>query len=188
MDTHQFWKWSSASDFDNMNIYFDLEFSKLADDAEAISFGAVASDGQELYIELDPLPLGCSEFVTTRVLPLLQGGSYRCPRQEFAGRLQTWLKEFDDPKLIADSSWDLIILRRTLEVAELDTPGPVQVGSITALLTLTVPPTGAASDAYETARLQCFLRDPRHHHSLVDAKALRAAELAVADILDHGAS
>lgn len=163
------------------HIYIDLEFSELTDRAEPISFGAVALDGREIYLEFDPLPGGCSEFVRLNVLPLLEGGASRCPRLEFVGRIEAWLGQFDEPiVLVADSPWDWRVLRRALNEEGFDAIGALRVGGLGVTLVPATQPTGVAGDIYETARLQCFLRDPRRHHALVDARALRAAELAIA--------
>jgi hypothetical protein len=165
-----------------MNIFIDLEFSELTDNAEAISFGAVAEDGAEFYVEFDPPPAVCSDFVARHVLPLLQGGGFLCPRDEFASRLEAWLRQFEAPiQLVADSSWDWFVLRLALGGAGERMPGVLPIGRTGVTLVSVTPPVGALGDTYETARLQCFLRDPRQHHALVDARALRTAELSVAD-------
>jgi hypothetical protein len=165
-----------------MNIYIDLEFSALSESAEAISLGAVAENGAEFYVEFDPPPASCSDFVAGHVLPLLQGGVFLCLRQEFSSRLETWLRQFGGPiQLVADSSWDWYVLRRALGGVGGQTTDVLPIGRTCVTLVTAIPPTGAVGDVYETARLQCFLRDPRQHHALVDARALRAAELSRAN-------
>lgn len=100
-----------------MRIYYDTEFTSLDGnvDWELISAGFVTEGGQEWYAEITDFPHeNCSEFVLENVLPLLgQGGVIpeRMPGDEFAERLCSWLRQFNDSiELISDAAcdWSLV--------------------------------------------------------------------------------
>lgn len=161
-------------------IYIDLEFNELTENAEAISFGAAAADGSELYMEFDPLPEVNSKFVQQYVLPLLSGDACRCRLGDFPERLQAWLQQFESPILfVADSAWDWFVLHRALGNNSAGCLDVISVGNVSVTPVTVHAPTGALNDIYETARLQVFLRDSRQHHALTDARALGAAEMSV---------
>lgn len=166
-------------------IFFDTEFSDLAADAELISLGAVAPNGQEFYVELIPQPVCASEFVKEHVLPLLDNTTNSaCARTSFPTALADWLADFPEPTLISDSSWDIYHLRKSLGLAAVHHPGVIRLttsnGSTTEVGLITLPPMGdAALEIYDAALADCFARDPRQHHALVDARALAAAAFAI---------
>jgi hypothetical protein len=165
-------------------IFFDSEFTALDGAATLLSFGAVSADGREFYCELDPLPLAtCSAFVHAHVLPLFAGGAHSCPRGEFARRLAAWLAQFADPLLLADSDWDIYVLRQAVDGERSRRPGLLELpgadGRVACLL-VTLAPLGADELArFDATLAQHFAGDPRQHHALVDARALRAGLLAV---------
>lgn len=158
-------------------IYFDTEFSSLTTDAALISLGAVAEDGREYYVELDPLPLGCSEFVRAHILPLLTGPTI--PRTEFAAHFAAWLGQFQDPILVSDSTWDLAVLRLALGHIPDHTFGEIELAGQTVAL-IPLPPIGEeAAERYDAAQAAHYAKDPRPHHALVDARALAAGVAAI---------
>lgn len=164
-----------------MIIYFDTKFSDLSNQAELISFGAVTEDGQEFYTELDPLPRNCSDFVVKTVLPLLDPKRFARARANFPEKLLTWLLQFDEPVLVSDSTWDIYVLRKTLAGVGIHQPGVIQLATsegkcvrIRLDLTPSLGEDDTALDAYTNAIANHFVTDPRQHHALVDARALRA--------------
>ena len=73
-------------------IYIDTEFSDFTE-TQLISFAAVAEDGQEFYVELDPLPPSVSDFVLSHVLPFLEGGFRQIQRDKFKERFAAWVSQ-----------------------------------------------------------------------------------------------
>lgn len=90
-------------------LFLDTEFTHLNSNAKLISIALVSEDGDEFYAEL----VGTyklhdtSWFVTTTVLPLLQGGKYEMTWNETKVNLRAWL-ERQGPAIIATDSlrWD----------------------------------------------------------------------------------
>ena len=167
-----------------MYIVIDTEFTALNGATTLLSFGAVSEDGREFYCELDPLPLAdCSEFVHAHVLPLFAGGAAGCPRREFGQRLAAWLGQFAEPLLLADSDWDIYVLRHALDGERSRRPGLLELpgadGRQSCLLLTLAPLAPAELAVFEATLAQHFAGDPRKHHALVDARALRAGLLAV---------
>lgn len=166
-----------------MNLFIDTEFSELTRDAQLISFAAVAEDGQAFYCELAPLPTATSAFVREVVLPLLEGGPAVCRREDFAGRLAAWLGRFDNPMLLCDSDWDIYVLRHAVSGERHRRPGPLTlsapVGRCEAMLLMLRPLSGDDLALYERTVAACLVRDPRPHHALADARAIREGYLAV---------
>ena len=167
-----------------MQIFIDTEFTALNGAASLISFGAVSEDGREFYCEIDPLPLAdCSAFVRATVLPLLEGGGARCPRSAFGERLGAWLGQFANPLLLGDSDWDIHVLRQAVSGERNRRPGllalPGPNGQVDCLLLTLAPLAPDELAILNGAMQQHFATDPRQHHALVDARALRAGLLAV---------
>jgi hypothetical protein len=163
-----------------MNIFIDTEFTDLSREARLISLGAVSEDGQEFYCELPVDPKGCSPFVRGIVLPLLDGGAASCSQGDFAARLGTWLERFDEPVLLSDSDWDILVMRKALMGEASRMPGPLCLpGGRTVIMTTLMPLAGEDLALFDSTMQGHFAGDPRQHHALVDARALRAGLLAV---------
>jgi hypothetical protein len=164
-------------------IYIDTEFTNLAPEAELISFAAVADDGREFYCEIAPTPGPTSEFVRRHVLPLLDGGPACCPRAGFGPRLATWLTGFDEPVLLSDSDWDIYVVRHALSGEYNRRAGPLLVpgGECSVTARMKVLPMLSAEEltVFNAAVATHMARDPRPHHALVDARAIRDGMLAV---------
>ena len=164
-------------------IFIDTEFTNLAPEAELISFAAVADDGREFYCEISPSPGPTSEFVRRHVLPLLEGGPAACPRAGFAQRLAAWRAGFDDPVLLSDSDWDIYVVRQALSGEYNRRPGPLVVpgasGPITARMMVIRMLSAEELTVFNGAVAAHMARDPRPHHALVDARAIREGMLAV---------
>lgn len=173
-----------------MQIFIDTEFTSLTPDAELISFGAVSEDGREFYCELAPLAVdSCSGFVREFVLPLFEGGDALCPRERFGQRLAAWLSQFDNPLLLADSDWDILVVRHAVSGERNRRPGlltlPGSVGPLVVLLLILAPLSDKALEIFEQGLRQHFASDNRQHHALVDARALQSALQAVKSANAH---
>jgi len=167
-----------------MQIFIDTEFTTLSPDAQLISFGAVSEDGREFYCELAPLAVdSCSGFVREFVLPLFEGGDALCPRERFGQRLAAWLSQFDNPLLLADSDWDILVVRHAVSGERNRRPGlltlPGPDGPLAAMLLTLAPLSDEALEIFEQGLRQHFASDNRQHHALVDARAMRSALQAV---------
>jgi 3' exoribonuclease, RNase T-like len=164
-------------------IFIDTEFTNLAPEAELISFAAVADDGKEFYCEIAPTPGPTSEFVRRHVLPLLDGGAATCPRAGFGPRLAAWLAGFDDPVLLSDSDWDIYVVRQALSGEHNRRPGPLLVpgsnGPVAARMMVLRMLAADELTVFNAAVATHMARDPRPHHALVDARAIRDGMLAV---------
>lgn len=167
-------------------IFLDTEFSRLTADSELISVGAVAENDDSdtcFYVELTPFPMSVSAFVRESVMIHLLGGAALCPRNEFAMRFSDWLALWIEPRIIVDSEWDIVLLRRTLEHT-LHGPGDqLKVGAIAVPIEIMSPVPDAELDHYFEARDAQQRADPRIHHALADAKVLRAGEMARRDLI-----
>jgi hypothetical protein len=166
-----------------VNIFIDTEFTDLSPDAHLLSLGAVAENGDEFYCELLPFKTDdCSPFVRRVVLPLLEGGEKACPADEFAERLAAWLARFRSPCLLSDSDWDIYVVRRALTGRAMRMPGQLRfatrAGHCEAMLLTLRPLAGKLLEAFEESVTAHFAADPRQHHALVDARALRAGMFA----------
>ena len=166
-------------------IYIDTEFSDFTE-TQLISFAAVAEDGQEFYVELDPLPPSVSDFVLSHVLPFLEGGLRQIQRDKFKERFAAWVSQFNDPILISDSGWDLSMVRSGFGLAPTHEVGILNYFDLR--LTLVVIPdlSEEAEELFTETLMQYFVTDPRQHHALVDARALRVAIEKVEATLGFG--
>ncbi len=159
-------------------IYVDTEFSDFTD-TQLISLGAVAEGGQEFYVELDPLPTSTSEFVQSHVLPLLEGGHHQIQRYKFNEHFAAWAAQFNDPVLISDSGWDLAMVRAGFGRTPTQQAGILNYFDLRLTL-ITIPALSAEAQVlFNETLAQQFAADPRQHHALVDARALKAAVEAV---------
>jgi hypothetical protein len=161
-------------------IYFDTEFSNLTKTAQLISLGAVTQSGEEFYAEIEPRPERCSAFVKDTVFPLLTGP--KLSTQAFIDSFSCWLTQFDHPVLLSGDTWDIFVLRGLVEGQAHHRAGPLVLpGPLGQKLSMmTIPTLGDDAKArFDIAIDQHFAHDPRRHHSLVDANALRAGMLAL---------
>lgn len=165
-------------------IYIDTEFSDFTD-TQLISLGAVTEDGQEFYVELNPLPSAMSDFVQAHVLPLLEGGNCQIQRDKFKECFAAWAAQFDDPVLISDSGWDLAMVRSGFGRAPIHQPGTLNYFDLRLTL-VTIPALSKEAQAlFDQTLAQQFAADPRQHHALVDARAFKASLEAVEAILNQ---
>lgn len=172
-----------------MRIFADLEFTDLSDAAALISLGAIAESGETFYVEVSPLPSGCSDFVRAEVIPHLENGASSSPAEEVETRFAEWLASWPSPVVYVDSDWDIFVLRKSFTAETSRNPGPLQLhrkdnSSVTVELLLDNTYEGTGLVAYFDA-LYKTEGEPgfRKHHSLDDARALRAAVLTAEDAL-----
>lgn len=145
-------------------LFVDTEFNN----KQLISIGLVDTAGHEFYAEIKGItPSKCSNFVFDTVLPLLSNNNPET-MLEVSERLNDWLKAFTGPiKLVYDYDDDL--------------------GHFRSLTKVNVEPVFLSiqgddeNDIYADTLDLFFLAHDRHH-ALNDAKALKTAVLAVADI------
>jgi hypothetical protein len=154
-----------------MKIFVDTEFTDLWSPS-LISIGFAAQSDALLYLEIvaDPtgaagwVPEQCSRFVRQVVIPLLEGGSAACSRQEAAERSLVWLEGFPESiELVSDSAVDFHLLHDLWGGSRM--PYNLRAESLEKTPRRRSP----------ARRAQ---RDLRAHHALDDAIALRRQALA----------
>ncbi|WP_175916544.1 3'-5' exoribonuclease [Burkholderia sp. BCC1638] len=157
-----------------MLLFLDTEYTGLKQQTpRLVSLGIVSEDGRrELYMELaDTWKVDdCTAFVRREVLPLLEGTPITF--EQGRSRLREWFLTAPRTVQIAcDSSTDFAFL---LEL--LGTPLPTNLAStyydLRPLIDTTV---------YDQAVSNCYRKDNRIHHALVDARAYRRGWLAWMD-------
>lgn len=168
-----------------MKCYFDTEFTALDSSAELLSIGIVAEDGSRFYAELNPRPKRCSDFVKAFVLPLMEGGATSVSTPDLHQKLADWLTARLPFVLLADSTWDIYVFRKSLLGRGSRKSGQVflrtdQGIDVPVALRLTPLLRRGQSLVYEDAVEDYRRIDPREHHALSDALALRAGMAAVA--------
>jgi hypothetical protein len=161
---------------ENMNIFFDTEFTGLVSEPRLMSLGFVADDRRELYIELTDgwSESQCSPWVLQHVMPLLGGGE-RLTRREAVERLVGWLSAYDAPTLLGDSDWDTLLLAALLK----------EYGVAVDRLRVQQLALGARHQAlaFEAAKKSYYeALNAKPHHALTDARAFRAAWNTVIDM------
>jgi len=165
-----------------MKAWFDCEFTDL-EAPELLSVGIVVERGDELYVELlDPtLERHASDFVVETVLPMFGAipGARATSYLELAGRACEFLLSLGGPvQLVFDYETD----RQLLEHALMRSAGWPE---LQARLSWECAPAAAYDSDIGTAAMEDVWRWEEatglgRHHSLADARALRAACLAVA--------
>jgi hypothetical protein len=153
-----------------MLIFIDTEFTDFVH-TDLISIALVADDGREFYAErTDYRADDCSDFVRSTVLPMLgRVAGAACTRAQLTHRLRAWFEALPEPAtLVFDyfSDWELLI--DAFLGDEFDKP-PANVGDKLLLVADIIN-----DSAFQTAFNQAFTRKWPSHHSLADARALRA--------------
>jgi hypothetical protein len=143
-------------------VYLDCEFTKLDADQKLISIGLVASDGQELYVELPENYTvdECSDFTVQHVLPHLQPERYGLSKASAAWRIADWIEQLHHPVLLAS------------DAPNLDVPMLLE------LLSSWMPPNILPNSHYVALgnvqqEYEAYFERPgaRRHHALWDARA-----------------
>lgn len=87
-------------------IYFDTEFTSLAEDNEFISIGLIHINGQSFYAESNEFDSKkCSDFCQHKVIIHLENKAYSL--QDITYHLSHWLFQFKEPILVCDSVNDI---------------------------------------------------------------------------------
>lgn len=155
-----------------MKIFFDTEFSSLDAEAQLVSIGCVALDGEEFYAELTDTyqPSDCSSFVVQTVLPLLQGGECRMSKAELAMRLKAWIEGLTPSQVVFQS-----------DVPGLDWPFVEEIfnsfecwpRNLSRKCEGTWLADEEQKDRYQAALANYWRNNAyRQHHALVDARSL----------------
>lgn len=87
-----------------MKLFVDCEFNGFGGDL--ISMALVSEDGREWY-EILPLPDVLDPWVAENVIPVLGDGD-TCPEEWFREGLHHFLRQFDNPVIVADWYTDLV--------------------------------------------------------------------------------
>jgi len=156
-------------------VYLDTEFTKFAR-PQLISLALVAESGQEFYGEsTDFVKVQCSAFVVENVLPLLQGGDVAGTSDMLGVKLGNWLATLPSPaEIISDFDGDIELLLKLLQISakEMDR---YNIAALTVL-----DGEFLKSESFKNALKDYFGNvDPRRHHSLVDARALKVARFII---------
>lgn len=154
-----------------MKVFVGTEFSDFGD-AQLISCGLAAENGDELYFELkDGWCLAdCSPFVRESVLPWLERSSATAlTRAEAAPAMLTWLRSLGcRVTLMYDATIDWILVRGLLDDQVWD--------GISIDAKALSWPANAMARHFRDLLVQSLTKTGRHH-SLDDARALRTAAL-----------
>lgn len=155
-------------------IFCDTEFTGFTDDAELISIGLIAEDGQRtFYAEVSNHDWNRSpvlgNFAREHVLPLLQGGEYAQTTEDLARMLTKWIEAFDSPVTLAIDSlqWDWHWVQALARTA---CAWPKNLSTQPLLLTMNYL---KDFEKFEVSVARSFAAGLRRHHALDDAKANR---------------
>ena len=153
-----------------MLVFVDTEFTDFVQ-IDLISIALVADDGRELYAErTDYCRSDCNDFVCTAVLPMLgRVAGAACTRTELTARLRAWFEALPEPAtLVFDyfSDWELLV--DAFLGDDFDKP-PANVGDKLLLVDDIV-----SDPVFQHALNRTFTRDWPQHHSLADARAIKA--------------
>jgi hypothetical protein len=155
-------------------LFFDCEFTDLADSALLISAGFITQAGEPFYAELSGYEAdACNDFVKATVLPLL---SLRpISTAEFLSTLIDWISHLgEDFLFVADSDWDQKIMTKTFASLGKSIPDNWRFQKTPDNFT-----NGMQRSLFNDEMAAYFLRHPdqKQHHALTDASAIRNAYL-----------
>jgi hypothetical protein len=154
-----------------MKLFLDVEWADVLA-SELVSMALVSLDGQHVfYAERDPLPQEPTPWVRTVVYPLLERGEAAMDDAAMTRRLRKFLAGIPALSICYDSGHDRGLCQYVVdgfEVAEPDGPMPPAI-------------TWVRLDGMH-AKLERWWKshpeqNPKRHHALVDAMALRGAAL-----------
>lgn len=163
-----------------MYLFFDTEFTDFKN-MNLISIGIISEDGQhQFYREISDYNSSyCTDFVKTTVLPLLDGSGI--PINAVAKQLASWLKALPDDKFVFvyDYLGDWLLLQDLFYIScptvqcdkQFFDDAFREAGLDQGIRTYDA--ICDAIDKRQEAHCEYFEQDPRQHHSLVDACALR---------------
>ena len=156
-----------------MLVFLDTEFTSFLN-SDLISLGLVTEQGDEFYGERnDYLYEDCTDFVRETVQPLLgRIDGARCSQQVLCHRLRAWFDALSEPATVVfdyQTDWDLLIEAMRDPMQE---GFPINLAG-KLLLSGDIENEPMFFDAYN----RVFDEQWPPHHSLSDAKALRAGYL-----------
>jgi 3' exoribonuclease, RNase T-like len=164
-----------------MRAWIDCEFTDL-DEPDLLSVGIVSEAGQEFYLELldDVLERRSSAFVHDTVLPMFGviAGARAASYLEFTTRACDFLLSLEEPiRVVFDYAMDRELLEHALQQAP-------RWAELKILLSWEFAPAAAYESDIGAAAMEEVWRDEPvtglgRHHALADARALRAACLAL---------
>ncbi len=155
-----------------LRVFLDTEFTSSFGDGALISAGLVAEDGKEFYVELsDGWTMDeCTLFVRSVVLPLMDHDPKTTfTRESAADVVAAWLRELGDVEIVVDARDDEYLLKLLLgqRVEDLSIAWRYLTWS-----------SGSEALEFDQCLESLFENEPRRHHALVDARALRDAFLS----------
>lgn len=171
-----------------MNLFIDTEFTDFQN-MELISIGMISEDGQhEFYREVSDYNGNMrSDFVNLTIMPLLEGGDKIMPHAQVAAELKEFIDGLNATQVnfAVDYVGDWNLLYKLLLTAPPSTPN-FAVNYNHLFLERAKARGVTTQEEYdldygimEDATSQYFIDvDPRQHHSLVDARAMRIGFLA----------
>lgn len=159
-----------------MKVYFDTEFTTLnsLECPALLSIGCVASNGAEFYREFSTgwTRGQCSQFVIDTVLPLMQGGEFLMSEARIAKEMKSWIESFgEEVVFVSDApSYDWPLLVEMFSYNSVDWPANAKDKCESIKFS-----GGNDVVRYQAVLADYFRTDPRQHHALVDARAMRFA-------------
>jgi hypothetical protein len=155
---------------DAVDLYLDCEWADVLA-SELVSIALVSADEQHsFYAERDPLPTDPVPWVRSVVYPLLERGDAALDDNTLTHRLRDFLAGLSNPRIHYDSGHDRALCQYVIDGLDAPEPeGPTPTVSWVRL-------DGLHSELerwWQTHPEQ----QPRRHHALVDAMALRGAAL-----------
>ena len=157
-----------------MDLFLDCEWADVLA-SELVSIALVSGDGQSVfYAERDPLPANPTPWVQTVVYPLLDRGDKALSDARLTLAMRTFLASIDAPQIYYDFGADRSLCQYVID--GFDMPAPR--GSLPA--SIAWHPCGDLQGSIEKWWHAHPDMQPRRHHALVDAMALRAAYMGQA--------
>jgi hypothetical protein len=162
-----------------MRVYLDTEFTQFTQ-PQLISLGLAADDNREFYAVMKNLSRHqCSAFVQDIVLPIIDDDpNPPLDGAEFRQSLLLWLQQCNEPaEIVCDFTLDAELLMNLVVGDTKRALIEFNIGRIAILAPAQYEQTADAVDAYFAAP-----RDWPRHHALEDARALRAACVALSSL------
>ena len=153
---------------DAVNLYLDCEWADVLA-SELVSIALVSADEKHsFYGERDPLPTNPMPWVRSVVYPLLERGGAALDDSTLTHRLRDFLAGFAHPCIHYDSGHDRALCQYVID--GFDVPEPE--GPITAVTWVRLDGLHSELERWWQAHPE---QQPKRHHALVDAMALRGA-------------
>lgn len=151
-----------------VDLYLDCEWADVLA-SELVSIALVSADElHSFYAERDPLPTNPAPWVRSVVYPLLERGSAALDDGTLTHRLRDFLAGFPNPCIHYDFGHDRALCQYVID--GLDVPEPT--GPITTVTWVRLDGLHSELERWWQAHPE---QQPRRHHALIDAMALRGA-------------